>query len=66
MLIFYIGTSVVWLGTLRLKSDIPPFVIFSYLYKILFEAAMTLVNAVVCSLLKKADAIDVYYARSHI
>ena len=55
-----VGTSVAWFGTLSFKSDILPFVLFSYCYKIFFEAAMTPINVVVCKWLKKSEGIDVY------
>ncbi len=55
-----VGTSVAWLGALHFTTEILPFVAFSYLYKVIFEAAMTPVNMRICNWLKKAEGIDVY------
>ena len=55
-----VGTSVAWLGTLHFTSEILHFIIFSYLYKILFEALMTPVNIRLCDWLKNAEGLDVY------
>ena len=55
-----VGTSVAWLGHLSFQKGILPFVIFSYVYKIIFEAVMTPVNVFVCNKLKTAEGIDVY------
>lgn len=55
-----VGTSLAWVGHLDFKTGILPFVVFSYLYKIGFEAMMTPVNMLVCNKLKKWEGIDVY------
>ena len=55
-----VGTSVAWFGNLNFTKEILPFVVFSYLYKIAFEAVMTPVNVFVCNWLKKSEGIDVY------
>ena len=55
-----IGTTIAWFGNLHFTSEIIPFVLFSYAYKIFFEALMTPVNIYVCNRLKKAEGIDVY------
>ncbi|HLB56760.1 MAG TPA: queuosine precursor transporter [Coxiellaceae bacterium] len=55
-----VGTSVAWFGNLSFTTQILPFVIFSYLYKVAFEAIMTPVNVYVCKKLKKSEGIDVY------
>ncbi|OGT33643.1 MAG: hypothetical protein A3C44_00690 [Gammaproteobacteria bacterium RIFCSPHIGHO2_02_FULL_39_13] len=55
-----VGTSVAWFGSLDFKAEILPFVIFSYCYKVFFEALMTPVNMYVCNRLKKLEGIDVY------
>jgi queuosine precursor transporter len=55
-----VGTSVAWLGSLHFTSDILPFVVFSYLYKIVFEAAMTPFNIMICEKLKKSEGVDIY------
>lgn len=55
-----VGTSVAWFGNLNFTSEILPFVIFSYLYKVFFEAIMTPVNVFVCKKLKNAEGIDIY------
>ena len=55
-----IGTTTAWIGNLNFISEILPFVIFSYLYKIAFESIMTPVNIYVCKWLKNNEGIDVY------
>lgn len=55
-----VGTSIAWLGNLHFTTDILPFVIFSYIYKVIFEALMTPVNVYVCKKLKTAEGIDIY------
>ena len=55
-----IGTTIAWFGNLHFTSEIIPFVLFSYSYKIFFEALMTPFNIYVCNWLKKAEGIDVY------
>jgi queuosine precursor transporter len=55
-----IGTTIAWFGSLRFTSEILPFVIFSYFYKISFEAIMTPVNIYICKWLKNDEGIDVY------
>lgn len=55
-----IGTTIAWLGSLPFSTEIIPFMIFSYLYKIAFEATMTPINIYICALLKKVEGIDVY------
>ncbi len=53
-----VGTSIAWLGNLHFSSEIIPFVIFSYCYKIAFEAFMTPINVYVCNWLKKSEGLD--------
>lgn len=55
-----IGTTVAWFGTLHFTTEILPFVIFSYLYKIGFEIFATPLNILICKHLKRAEGIDVY------
>lgn len=55
-----VGTIVAWIGNLKFSSEILPFVIFSYLYKLAFEALMTPLNVTLCRWLKKAEGIDIY------
>jgi uncharacterized integral membrane protein (TIGR00697 family) len=55
-----IGTTIAWVGSLSFTTEILPFVIFSYFYKIAFEAIMTPVNIYVCNWLKRDEGIDVY------
>lgn len=55
-----VGTSVAWLGSLDFKAEILPFVIFSYCYKVFFEALMTPINVYACNRLKKLEGMDVY------
>jgi uncharacterized integral membrane protein (TIGR00697 family) len=55
-----IGTFFAWYGTLNVVSEILPFAIFSYSYKIFFEAAMTPVNIYLSSKLKNLEGIDVF------
>jgi len=56
----FTGTTIAWLGKLSMTSEIIPFVMFSYFYKIAFEALMTPFNIVICRLLKNKEGIDVY------
>lgn len=55
-----IGTTIAWFGSLKFTSEILPFVMFSYFYKISFEAIMTPFNIVICKWLKQNEGIDVY------
>lgn len=55
-----IGTTIAWFGNLHFTTEILPFVLFSYFYKVAFEAIMTPVNVYVCKWLKNAEGIDVY------
>ena len=55
-----VGTSVAWMGHLTFQTEIFPFIVCSYLYKIIFEVIMTLVNIFVCTKLKIAEGIDIY------
>lgn len=55
-----IGTTIAWLGSLQFTTEILPFVLFSYSYKVAFEAIMTPINIYFCKWLKKSEGIDVY------
>ncbi len=55
-----VGTTVAWFGHLNFTTEILPFVLFSYLYKVAFEAIMTPVNFFVCNWLKRAEGVDAY------
>ena len=55
-----IGTTFAWYGNLNFKTEILPFVIFSYLYKVTFESVMTPINIFVCKKLKRSEGIDAY------
>ncbi len=55
-----VGTSVAWFGNLKFQTEILPFIAFSYLYKVSFEALMSPVNIFVCNKLKQAEGIDIY------
>jgi uncharacterized integral membrane protein (TIGR00697 family) len=55
-----VGTSVAWVGVLSFSNQILPFIIFSYGYKVAFEAAMSPINIYLCRWLKKAERVDVY------
>ena len=55
-----IGTTVAWFGTLTFTTEILPFVIFSFLYKVSFEAFLTPINIYLSIWLKNAEGIDVY------
>lgn len=55
-----VGTSIAWLGSLHFSKQILPFVVFSYVYKVSFEAIMMPVNIFVCNWLKKHEGIDTY------
>lgn len=56
----FVGTSLAWVGRMDFKTGIIPFVVFSYLYKVGFEAMMTPINILICKKLKKLEGIDVY------
>jgi queuosine precursor transporter len=56
----FIGTFVAWYGTLTFKNEILPFVIFSYSYKVFFEAIMTPINIYLSTKLKDLEGIDVF------
>lgn len=55
-----IGTSVAWFESLNFSTEILPFIMFSYFYKISFEAIMTPLNIYICAWLKKNEGLDVY------
>lgn len=55
-----VGTSVAWIGNLKLQTEILPFIAFSYLYKVGFEALMSPINIYICNKLKRAEGMDVY------
>jgi uncharacterized integral membrane protein (TIGR00697 family) len=55
-----IGTTVAWFGTLTFTTEILPFILFSFLYKVSFEAILTPVNIYLSRWLKKAEGIDIY------
>jgi uncharacterized integral membrane protein (TIGR00697 family) len=55
-----IGTTIAWFGSLHFTSEIIPFVIFSYFYKISFEIIATPINIYMCNWLKRIEGIDVY------
>lgn len=55
-----IGTTVAWFGTLGFTTEILPFVLFSYCYKVAFEAIITPVNIYASKWLKNAEGIDIY------
>ncbi|MDO8954594.1 MAG: queuosine precursor transporter [Gammaproteobacteria bacterium] len=57
-----VGTSIAWLGNLHFNSQIIPFVLFSYFYKVLFEILLIPVSYYVCAWLKQAENMDVYDA----
>jgi len=55
-----IGTTVAWFGTLKFTTEIVPFILFSFFYKVSFEAILTPVNIYLCRWLKNAEGIDIY------
>ena len=55
-----VGTTIAWFGNLHFTSEILPFIIFSYLYKVGFEALATPINYFICKRLKTAEGIDIY------
>lgn len=55
-----VGTSVAWLGDLKFSTEILPFIIFSYLYKVGFEALLSPINIFICNKLKQVEGIDIY------
>ncbi len=44
-----IGTTIAWSGTLHFMTELLPFIVFSYGYKVAFEAFMTPVNIYICN-----------------
>lgn len=55
-----IGTTVAWFENLNFSNEILPFILFSYAYKITFEAFMTPFNIYICGWLKTSEGIDIY------
>lgn len=55
-----IGTTIAWIGNLHFKSEIIPFILFSYFYKISFESILTPLNITICKWLKSNEGIDIY------
>lgn len=55
-----VGTTIAWIGNLNFTEQILPFILSSYLYKILFETVMTPLNIFVSNWLKKNENIDIY------
>lgn len=55
-----VGTSVAWLGNLKFQTEILPFIVFSYLYKVSFETLMSPLNVYICNKLKHSEGIDIY------
>ncbi|WP_196398882.1 queuosine precursor transporter [Legionella saoudiensis] len=55
-----IGTTIAWFGTLSFTTEILPFILFSFFYKVSFEAILTPANIFLCRWLKKAEGIDIY------
>lgn len=55
-----VGTTIAWFGSLHFTTEILPFAVFSYSYKIAFEAIFMPLNLYLCHLLKNAEGIDVY------
>lgn len=54
------GTLIAWFGTLHLTTQIVPFILFSYCYKVAFEVFMTPATIFICKQLKKYEEIDAY------
>lgn len=55
-----VGTSVAWFGNLKFQTEILPFIVFSYCYKVSFEVLMSPINIFICNKLKRAEGIDIY------
>lgn len=55
-----IGTTVAWFGTLTFTTEILPFILFSFFYKVSFEAILTPANIYLSRWLKNAEGIDIY------
>lgn len=55
-----VGISVAWLGNLKFQTEILPFIVFSYLYKVSFETLMSPFNVYICNKLKHSEGIDIY------
>jgi len=53
------GTTIAWAGSLQFTTEILPFMLFSYLYKIGFEIIMTPVNVVICNWLKQQEGVEI-------
>lgn len=56
----FVGTTIAWFGNLQFTAEILPFILFSYFYKVAFEAIMTPINVYICAWIKKAEGIDIY------
>ena len=55
-----VGTTIAWSGSLQFTTEILPFALFSYSYKITFEAIFMPLNIYLCRWLKNAEGIDIY------
>ena len=55
-----IGTTIAWFGKLSFTTEILPFILFSFFYKVSFEAVLTPVNTFLSRWLKNAEGIDVF------
>jgi len=59
-LAFISFTLLVWHGYLNMFSQVFPLILFSYIYRISFESAVTPLNYMMCNFLKKSEGIDAY------
>ncbi len=55
-----VGTSIAWLGHLSFSKVIIPFVLFSYIYKIIFQILLTPLSKYICNKLKLLEGVDVF------
>jgi queuosine precursor transporter len=60
LILQFVGTTTAWLGDLKFNTQILPFVVFSYSYKIIFEVVTAPVGVYICRWLKNAENIDIY------
>ena len=54
------GTISAWVGHMHILSQILPFAVFSYCYKIIFNIVLTPINVAICKTLKQSENIDTY------
>jgi uncharacterized integral membrane protein (TIGR00697 family) len=55
-----VGTIIAWTGHLNFSKVIVPFILFSYLYKVIFQILLTPLSKYICIKLKLLEGIDIF------